>query len=159
LKFEILRERKIRKLVKTQEFFFSSQYPIAKQISNNWFFFLNPIIWWKRKIKLKFILNQILIWSLICPLILTLLLFIKSQKDFIKHKSSTWHLSMKESSLFVLFCLYWWDPPGCFRSHWRSLWKALNKEGCMGLVPWRLDLRCKSSRILNDFFTANQLKS
>jgi hypothetical protein len=25
----------------------------------------------------------------------------------------------------------------------------------MGLVPWRLDLQCKSSWILNDFFTKN----
>jgi hypothetical protein len=24
-----------------------------------------------------------------------------------------------------------------------------------GLVPWRLDLRCRSSWILNDFFTEN----
>jgi hypothetical protein len=32
------------------------------------------------------------------------------------------------------------------------LWKTLNKEGCMGLVPWHLDLQCKSSWILNDFF-------
>jgi hypothetical protein len=33
------------------------------------------------------------------------------------------------------------------------LWKALNEERCMGLVPWHLDLWCKSSWILNDFFT------
>ncbi len=38
----------------------------------------------------------------------------------------------------------------CFRFCSWSLWKALNEEGCMGLVPWRLDLRCKSSWILND---------
>jgi hypothetical protein len=25
----------------------------------------------------------------------------------------------------------------------------------MGLVPWRLDLQCKSSWILHDFFTEN----
>jgi hypothetical protein len=29
----------------------------------------------------------------------------------------------------------------------------------MGLVPWRLDLQCKSSWILNDFFTKNYIKS
>jgi hypothetical protein len=27
--------------------------------------------------------------------------------------------------------------------------------GCMGLVPWHLDLQCKSSWILNDFFPEN----
>jgi hypothetical protein len=36
-----------------------------------------------------------------------------------------------------------------------SLSKALDEEGCMGLVPWRLDLPCKSSGMLNDFFTEN----
>jgi hypothetical protein len=29
----------------------------------------------------------------------------------------------------------------------------------MGLVSWRLDLRCKSSWILNDFFNENEIKS
>jgi hypothetical protein len=56
------------------------------------------------------------------------------------------YLSMKEK-VVCLFCfvLYLWDPPkpGCFRSCSWSLWKALDDEGCMGLVPWRLDLRCK----------------
>jgi hypothetical protein len=41
---------------------------------------------------------------------------------------------------------------GCFRSCSWYLWKALEEEGCIGLVSWRLDLRCKSSWILNDFF-------
>jgi hypothetical protein len=48
--------------------------------------------------------------------------------------------------------------PGCFRSCFWSLWKALEEEGCMGLVPWRLDLWCRSSWILNDFFTKIKLK-
>jgi hypothetical protein len=26
--------------------------------------------------------------------------------------------------------------PGCFRSCSCCLWKALDEEGCMGLVPW-----------------------
>jgi hypothetical protein len=58
---------------------------------------------------------------------------------------------------FVLFCfvVMRYTEPGCFRSCSWCLWKALDKEGCMGLVPWRLDLRCKSSWILNDFFTEN----
>ncbi len=30
---------------------------------------------------------------------------------------------------------------GCFISCSWSLWKALKEEGCIGLVPWRLDLR------------------
>jgi hypothetical protein len=44
---------------------------------------------------------------------------------------------------------------GCFRSCARCLWKALNEDGCMGLVPWCWDLWCKSSWILNNFFTEN----
>jgi len=58
---------------------------------------------------------------------------------------------------FVLFCfvVMIYTEPGCFRSCSWCLWKALHEEGCMGLVPWRLDLRCKSSWILNEFFTKN----
>ncbi len=41
---------------------------------------------------------------------------------------------------------------GCFRLCSLSLWKALDEKGCMGLVPWRLDLQCQKSWILNDFF-------
>jgi hypothetical protein len=42
-------------------------------------------------------------------------------------------------------CLFCFVPMrsikvGCFRSHAWSLWKALDKEGCMGLVLWHLDL-------------------
>jgi len=50
---------------------------------------------------------------------------------------------MKEGSL-LCFVVMRSTEPGCFRlcSWW--LWKALNKEGCVGLVPWRLDLLCKS---------------
>jgi hypothetical protein len=59
------------------------------------------------------------------------------------------YLSMKDKVVclfyFVLFCfvLMRSTKPGCFRSCSWSLWKALDDEGCMGLVPWRLDLRCK----------------
>ncbi len=38
------------------------------------------------------------------------------------------------------------------------LWKALDKEGLMGVVPWCLDLQCKCFWILNDFFTKNEIK-
>ncbi len=71
------------------------------------------------------------------------------------------HLSMKEGCLFcfVLFVPMRSTKLGCFRSHSWSLWKALEEEGCMGLVSWRLDLQCKSSWILNDFFTGNEIKS
>jgi len=54
------------------------------------------------------------------------------------------HLSMKEGSLFC-FVLMISIEGGCFRSCSWCLWKALDEEGCMGLVPWRLDLRCQSS--------------
>jgi hypothetical protein len=42
--------------------------------------------------------------------------------------------SMKEGSLFVLFALIRSTEPGCFRLCSWCLWKALNEEGCMGLV-------------------------
>jgi hypothetical protein len=62
---------------------------------------------------------------------------------------ASWHLSMKEGSLFFLFCslIMRSTELGCFRSLSWCLSKALDKEGCMGLVPWRLDLQCKSSWI------------
>ncbi len=53
-------------------------------------------------------------------------------------------LSMKEGSLFC-FVVMRSIELGCFRSCSWSLWKALDKDGCMGLVPCRLDLGCKSS--------------
>ncbi len=59
--------------------------------------------------------------------------------------NSTRHtsLSMKEGCLFVLFVLMGSTQPGCFRSCSWSLWKALKEEGCIGLISWCLDLRCK----------------
>jgi hypothetical protein len=61
-------------------------------------------------------------------------------------------LSMKEGSLF---CFVVMRPTelGCVRSYSWCLWKALEEEECMGLIRWHLDLQCKSSWILNDFFT------
>ncbi len=46
---------------------------------------------------------------------------------------------------FVLFVPMRSTEPGCFRLPSWSLWKALEEEGCIGLVSWRLDLRCRSS--------------
>jgi hypothetical protein len=64
------------------------------------------------------------------------------------------NLSMKEDRLFC-FLVMRSTKLGCFRlCSWR-LWKALDNEGCIGLVPWLLDFQCKSSWILNDFFTEN----
>ncbi len=75
--------------------------------------------------------------------------------------------SMKETSIyearwfvcFVLFVFMRYTEMGCFRLRSWSLWKALEEEGCISLVSCRLDLRCKSSWILNDFFTENSIKS
>ncbi len=67
----------------------------------------------------------------------------------------TWsisNLSMKEGSFFGVMRS---TKPGCFRLCSWCLWKALTEEECMGLVLCCLDLRCKSSWILNDFFTEN----
>jgi hypothetical protein len=55
----------------------------------------------------------------------------------------------------MLFVLMSSTEPGCLRSCSWCLSKVLDKEVSMGLVPLRLDLRCKSSWILNDFFTEN----
>ncbi len=63
-------------------------------------------------------------------------------------------LSMKEGSLFC-FVIMRSTERWCFRSCSWCLWKALDEEGCMGLILWCLDLRCKSSWILNDFFIGN----
>ncbi len=52
------------------------------------------------------------------------------------------YISMKEGSLFC-FVVMRSAEPGCFRSCSSCLWKPLNKKGCMGLVPWHLDLQCK----------------
>jgi len=68
------------------------------------------------------------------------------------------NLPMKQGSLFC-FVVMRSTVLGCFRSCSWCLWKALNKEGCMGVVPWCLDLQCKSSWILNDFFTKKKIKS
>ncbi len=56
---------------------------------------------------------------------------------------------------FPLFCfvVMRFTKPRRFRSCSWCLWKALDKEGCVGLVPRCLDLQCKSSWILNGFFT------
>jgi hypothetical protein len=56
--------------------------------------------------------------------------------------------SVSKGRLFV--CFVWIvlmrsTEPGRFRLCSWCLWKALNEEGCMGLVPWSLVLRSKSS--------------
>ncbi len=59
---------------------------------------------------------------------------------------------------FVLFVLMRSTKPGCFRLCSWCLWKALEEEGCMGWVPWRLDLHCRSSRILNWMISSLRIK-
>jgi hypothetical protein len=73
------------------------------------------------------------------------------------HVARTTRISIYEGRSFVLFCIVVMRSTklGCFRLCSTCLWKALSQEGCMGLVPWRLNLRCKSSGILNDFFNEN----
>jgi hypothetical protein len=63
---------------------------------------------------------------------------------------------MKEGSYFC-FVIMRSTELECFKSCSWCLWKALDEEeeGCMGLVLCRLDLLCKSSGILNDFFIEN----
>jgi hypothetical protein len=45
------------------------------------------------------------------------------------------HLSMKEGSFFVVVVGMRSTELGCFRSSYWCLWKALDEEWCMGLVP------------------------
>ncbi len=44
------------------------------------------------------------------------------------------YLSMKEGSLFCFIVMRSTEPK-CFRSCSWCFWKALDEEGCMGLVP------------------------
>jgi hypothetical protein len=53
------------------------------------------------------------------------------------------YLSMKEGTLFC-FVVMRSTELGHFRSCFWCLWKALDEEGCMDLVPGHLDLWCKS---------------
>ncbi len=51
---------------------------------------------------------------------------------------------------FVLFCFLVMrsTKPGCFRLCSWYLWKALDEEGCMGLVPWCLVLAVQKFLII-----------
>jgi hypothetical protein len=60
-------------------------------------------------------------------------------------------LAMKQGSS-VCFVMLRSPKPGCFMLNFPYLWKALDKEGCIGLVSWCSNLQCKSFWILNDFF-------
>jgi hypothetical protein len=66
------------------------------------------------------------------------------------------HLSTKEGSLFVLFCVSQRDPQNQDASD-----HVLNISGKLLKIriSWCLDLQCKSSWILNNFFTENEIKS
>ncbi len=59
----------------------------------------------------------------------------------------------------VCFVLQLWDPLNWDASDCvlAGFGKFLTREGCMGLVPCRLDLQCKSSWILNDFLMKMKL--
>ncbi len=56
----------------------------------------------------------------------------QSYTSVIQNSVTNLNLSMKQGSLFVLFVLMRSTELGCFSS-W-SLWKALEEEGCIGLV-------------------------
>ncbi len=56
---------------------------------------------------------------------------------------------------FVLFCGYAIHLTKMLQIMFLVYSQSSNEEGCMGLVPWRLDFRCKCSWILNDLFTKN----
>jgi hypothetical protein len=60
------------------------------------------------------------------------------------------NLSMKEGSLFCIVVMRSIKLRCFILCSW-CLLKALDEEGCIGLVLWRLDLWCKSSWTLNDF--------
>jgi hypothetical protein len=52
-------------------------------------------------------------------------------------------LGMKQGSS-VCFVMLRSPKPGCLHVKFSYLWKALDKEGCIGLVSLCLDLQCKS---------------
>jgi len=56
-------------------------------------------------------------------------------------------ISIYEERWFGLVCFVVMrsTEPGCFRSCSWCRWKALDEERCMGLIPWHLDLWCKTS--------------
>jgi hypothetical protein len=64
------------------------------------------------------------------------------------------HLFMKKGSLFILFCLYLWDPPNWVTSD-HILGLSWRGGGCISLVSWCLVLQCRSFWILNYFFIEN----
>jgi hypothetical protein len=53
----------------------------------------------------------------------------------IENKKTLYIYIIYEGRLFVLFVLMRSTELGCLRSRSWSLWKALDEEGCMGLVP------------------------
>jgi hypothetical protein len=74
-----------------------------------------------------------------------------------KKKTTCKIMSIYEwGNLFVLFCLYLWDPQNqdasdCLLGLFGNLlWRR-------GAFSWRLDLQCRNSWVLNDFFTENKL--
>jgi hypothetical protein len=58
------------------------------------------------------------------------------QIAFLVSLESSWHLSMKEGCLFVLFRLYWWDPPNQDASDCvlGLFGKLLMRRGALALV-------------------------
>jgi len=73
----------------------------------------------------------------------------RGQEPYLVAKPSNVHIEVAKPSLLVIcFVGMRSTELGCFRWCSWCLWKALDEEGCMGLVPWRLVLPCKSSWIL-----------
>jgi hypothetical protein len=65
-------------------------------------------------------------------------------------------LSMEEGSLFCCVRTYEIHQTRMLQIVFLvSLESSWEGRGCIGLVSWHLDLWCKSSWILNDFFTEN----
>jgi len=57
----------------------------------------------------------------------------------------------------VCFATMRFTKPGCFRLCSWCLWKALDKVGCMGLVPWGLDF--VAQKFLNiEWFSSLKMK-
>jgi hypothetical protein len=69
------------------------------------------------------------------------------------HSPPSIYLWRKVVFCFVLFVLMRSTELGCFRSCSWSLWKALNKEGASAWFHGIWTCGCRSSWILNDFFT------
>ncbi len=109
--------------------------------------------WWAQFNGIYLVRSGFRMWEI---LILKGILLLKFQKTRFWKEKSVENLLTQATLVYlwrkVCFVVRRSTKLGCFKSCSWCVWKALDEEGCIGLVPWLLNLQCKSSWILNDFF-------